>query len=92
VRADDDEVLKFFLDEGVPDSVGRVFEEAGHQAIFLRDSDLARGSADPVVCVYAAEIEAILVALDGDIKRLAQSHGVGAGRFRRLNLLKLSLP
>ena len=42
--------------------------------------------------MYATESAAILVALDGDMKKLAQSYGMGAGRFRSLNLLKLSCP
>lgn len=32
------------------------------------------------------------MALDGDMKKLAKGHGAGAGRFSRLNLLKLSCP
>jgi hypothetical protein len=43
-----------------------------------------------VVCAFAEVSASILVALDGDMKRIAQGFGVGAGRFRRLNLLKLS--
>jgi predicted nuclease of predicted toxin-antitoxin system len=76
----------------VPDSVGIALKNAGHEATFLRNSGLAIGSADPIVSVYAIESESILVALDGDMKKLAQSRGIGAGRFRSLNLLKLSCP
>lgn len=82
-------VLKLFLDEGVPDSVGRAFMEAGHQVAFLNKT-LARGSSDQLVCAIAQINDAILVALDGDMKRIAQGHGVGSGRFRRLGLIKLS--
>lgn len=84
--------LKFFLDEGVPDSVGRALETLGHEVTLLRESGLARGSPDQLVCAYAEINEAILIALDGDMKKLAQTHGAGARRFRKLNLIKLSCP
>jgi predicted nuclease of predicted toxin-antitoxin system len=82
--------LKFFLDEGVPDSVAKVLRDAGHEAVLLRESGVARGSPDQLVCAYAEVTEAILIAIDGDMKQLARSHGAGAGRFKRLNLVKLS--
>jgi predicted nuclease of predicted toxin-antitoxin system len=81
--------LRLFLDEGVPDSVGHVFLESGHQVAFLNKS-LARGSSDHLVCAIADINEAILVALDGDMKRIAQGYGVGSGRYLRLGLIKLS--
>jgi predicted nuclease of predicted toxin-antitoxin system len=82
-------VLRLLLDEGIPDSVGHVFLERGHQVGFLNKT-LARGSADPLVCAIADINQAILVAGDGDMKRIAQSYGIGARRFLRLGLIKLS--
>jgi predicted nuclease of predicted toxin-antitoxin system len=82
-------VLRLFLDEGVPDSVGHVFMEAGHEVAFLNRM-MARGSSDQLVCVIADINQAILVALDGDMKRIAQGYGVGARRYLRLGLIKLS--
>ena len=81
--------LRLFLDEGVPDSVGHAFMEAGHQVGFLNRT-LARGSSDHLVCAIADLNDAILVALDGDMKRIAQSYGIGGGRFLKLGLIKLS--
>lgn len=63
--------------------------ERGHQVGFLNKT-LARGSSDPLVCAIADINDAILVALDGDMKRIAQSYGVGSRRFLRLGLVKLS--
>lgn len=82
-------VLKLFLDEGVPNSVGRAFEDSGHEVIYLRDA-IATGSPDQLVCAVAEANDAILVALDGDMRRIAQRHGVGQRRYRRLSLIKLS--
>ncbi|WP_130271096.1 DUF5615 family PIN-like protein [Phyllobacterium myrsinacearum] len=81
--------LKFFLDESVPDSVGRVLATHGHEVIFLRDA-IAIGSPDQLVCAVSQANEAILVAIDGDMKRLAKRHGVSNQRYRKLSLLKLS--
>lgn len=81
--------LKVFLDEGVPNSVGACFARAGHTVIYLRDA-IATGSPDQLVCAVAEANDAILLALDGDMRQLAQRHGVGRLRFRRLSLIKLS--
>jgi hypothetical protein len=47
-----------------------------------------RGSKDDLVCIAAEANDALLVAFDNDMKRLARRHGVSAARFKRLNLLK----
>jgi predicted nuclease of predicted toxin-antitoxin system len=81
--------LRFFLDEGVPDSVGRALKAAGHEVLYIRQN-LAPGSPDELVCAVSEVHEAILVALDADMKKLANRHGVGRQRYRTLSLLKLS--
>lgn len=81
--------LKLFLDEGVPDAVGKVFAHAGHEVIYLRDC-IATGSSDDLVCVAAEANEAILVACDGDMKQLVKRFGIGNGRFKKLSLIKIS--
>ncbi|WP_156668181.1 DUF5615 family PIN-like protein [Rhizobium bangladeshense] len=82
--------LRFFLDEGVPDSVGKKCSDAGHEVIYLRDC-IATGSPDELVCVAAEKNEAILVACDGDMKQLVKKFGIGNGRFKKLSLVKLSV-
>jgi predicted nuclease of predicted toxin-antitoxin system len=82
--------LKFLLDESVPDSVARALRAFGHEATVLRESGVARGSPDQVVATFAEVSDSILVALDGDMKQLAKDNGFGHGRFKKLNLLKLS--
>jgi len=85
------QALRFMLDEGVPDSVGEIFEKAGHEVIYLNKSQvIMRGSPDPLVVQAAVANEAILVALDGDMRKIAQGHGVGKNRYRMLSLIKLS--
>lgn len=81
--------LRFFLDEGVPDSVGKALETAGHTVFYLRQT-LLPGSPDHVVCAIAEAHAAILVALDADMKVLARRHGAGGQRYRKLSLLKFS--
>jgi predicted nuclease of predicted toxin-antitoxin system len=81
--------LKLFLDEGVPDSVGRIFASFGHNVIYLRDA-IEPGSPDTLVCAAAEANDAILVACDGDMRELARQHGLGRMRFKKLHLIKLS--
>jgi predicted nuclease of predicted toxin-antitoxin system len=81
--------LKLFLDEGVPVSVGNCFLDAGHKVIPFKDA-VAPGSPDQLVCAVSEANEAVLVALDGDMRKLAQRRGVGRNRFRKLSLIKLS--
>lgn len=72
-------------------SVGHAFEEQGHEVIYLWEAT-PRGSDDPVVCAAALANDAILVALDADMKAIARGHGIGSQRFKRLSLIKLSCP
>lgn len=81
--------LRFLLDEGAPRSVGRLLEEHGHEVIYFAEA-LTPGSPDVLVAKAAEANEAILVAVDGDMKELAKRAGIGGGRFRQLSLLKFS--
>ena len=81
--------LRLFLDECVPDGVGRVFSDSGHEVIYLRQAG-ATGSPDPLVCTLAEENDAILVSLDGDMRKIARGVGTTAARFAKLSLIKLS--
>ncbi len=82
--------LRVLLDAGVPDSVGRVFEERGHTVIYHRDV-LPEKTPDPVVATTALASGAILVAIDRDMKQMSQRYGMTArgDRFARLSLIRL---
>ncbi len=80
--------LRFVLDEGVGNSVGHALEELGHEVIYANKS--IPGSSDLVVCAFAQINKCILVAIDGDMKQIAKKHGVGGGKYKHLNLIKLS--
>lgn len=81
--------LRVFLDEGVPESVGRCFAEAGHIVIYFKDAAVP-GSPDQLVAAVSEANDAVLVALDGDMRQIARRRGIGQVRFRRLSLIKLS--
>lgn len=81
--------LRVLLDEGVPRSVGHVLEADGHEVLYFEDV-LVKGSTDPVVCTAADANQAVLVALDNDMKAAAKRQGIGQSRYRRLSLIKLS--
>lgn len=82
--------LRAFLDAGVPDSVGRVLSASGHEAIYHRDV-LPDKTPDTVVAATALANDAILVAIDKDMKQIAQRYGMTArnDRFGQLSLIRL---
>lgn len=83
-------ILRTFLDAGVPDSVADIFRKHSHLAILHREA-LPEKSTDAVVCATAMANDAILVAIDGDMKTFAKRFGISQGstRFARLNIIRL---
>lgn len=83
--------LRFALDEGVPNAVGRILEESGHKVIYLNKGNLVpRGAKDTLVCAFAIMSDMILVAIDGDMRMIAKGHGASSSIYAKLNLVKLS--
>lgn len=82
--------LRVFLDAGAPESVGHVFAQRGHTVIYHREI-LPERSPDDIVCAAALANDAILIAVDGDMKRLAKRYGSTptSARFARLNLIRI---
>ena len=64
------------------------FRACGHPS----PRGLAAGTPDPLVARTAQANNAILVAYDRDMRKLARRHGVGGGRFARLSLIHLQCP
>lgn len=82
--------LRFALDEGVPNSVGKALQELGHRVYFLNEGTLVpRGSKDQLVCAFAVMNDLILVAIDGDMKTIAKRYGATGALYAKLNLLQL---
>jgi predicted nuclease of predicted toxin-antitoxin system len=80
--------MRFFLDHGVPVSVAKTLEEAGHEVIILK-SALAPDSEDPVVALAAAENSAILLSFDRDFRAIAGRLGVSNKRLRKLSRIQM---
>src|SRR4051812_32493294 len=75
---------KFFTDQCVPDSVGRMLIAAGYAVERLREK-LATDSPDQLVATYSEISGAVLISLDRDFKSLAPRIGIGQQRFRKLS-------
>lgn len=75
--------------DSVPVSVGRCFAAAGHTVIHFPDAAIP-GSPDQLVAAVSEANDAVLVALDGDMRQIARRRGIGQRRFHRLSLIKLS--
>ena len=80
-------ILPLFFDEGAPRSVGRFFENHGHSVTYMQDV-MERGSPDALVAEIAQRNDAILVAVDKDMRQIAKQNGIGGTRFKRLDLLQ----
>lgn len=79
--------LRLFLDNNVPDSVGRYLQGRGHSVKRLRFW-ISADSPDPVVATTAMESDRILVTLDRDFN----SQRFQQDRFARLCRISLSGP
>jgi predicted nuclease of predicted toxin-antitoxin system len=81
-------VLRVFLDAGVPDSVADVLSDRGHFVILYRQA-LAEKAGDDVVCTTALANDAILLAIDPDMKSFPKRYGIskGSDRYSRLSLI-----
>jgi hypothetical protein len=79
--------LRFFLDNNIPDSIGRYLQSRGHSVLRQRFT-IPPNSPDPVVAMTAMQDGRILVTQDKDFnnQRFAQ------GRFTGLSRLSLSGP
>jgi predicted nuclease of predicted toxin-antitoxin system len=82
--------FRVLLDASVPDSVGKVLARRGCEVILHRDV-LPDATPDEVVCATALKNDAILAALDNDMKRIAERYGANPGntRFARLHLIRI---
>lgn len=78
--------MKFFLDEGAPAGIADTLEEAGFTVIRFHEA-ASPGDADPIVAQIAMANEAVLVAVDRDMRELAKGAGVSKSRYKTLNLL-----
>jgi predicted nuclease of predicted toxin-antitoxin system len=79
--------MRFFLDEGVPRSVGKFLEAEGFEVLYLEDK-IAKGSKDTLVAAVSEANDAVLVAFDSDFKSIVSRQGIGQRRFRTLSLLR----
>lgn len=79
--------MRFFIDQNVPDSVGRFLSERGYEVVFLRQR-IPNDSPDALVAAVAEANDAILVTFDPDFKALTNRIGIGRRRFTKLSLIR----
>jgi predicted nuclease of predicted toxin-antitoxin system len=67
-----------------------MLKNLGHEVIYHREV-LPEKTPDDVVCVTAMANDAILIAIDADLKHMAKRYGVTqkSSRFEKLNLIRL---
>jgi len=79
--------MRFFVDQNVPDSVGRFLESRGYAVILLRNK-IPTDSPDTLVAAVSEANNAVLVTFDPDFKALASRIGIGRRRFTKLSLIR----
>lgn len=77
--------LQFFLDNNVPDSIGKFLQRRGHSVKRQRFS-IPADSPDPVVAMTALRADRILITQDKDFN----SQRFQQERFERLSRISLS--
>ena len=82
--------MRLLIDENVPASVARFFEERGHEVLYVRDLFPA-GTPDPVLATIGDRLSAIIVTWDRDFDDLVRRIPAGGkARFRRLGRITFS--
>ena len=82
--------LRFLFDEGVPQPAREPLDEAGHHVI-LHHEAVSPSASDDLVCIAAIQNDAVLVAIDNDMKRFVKWYGrkVSQDRFKSLHVLRI---
>lgn len=84
--------IPFFLDNNVPDSVGTVLQDSGHDVTRLREV-MDRESADPVIAIACARGGQVLVTHDRDFRSGAERLNISRRQYREsLHRIQLRCP
>jgi hypothetical protein len=80
--------LVVLLDEGAPIQIAEPFRAGGHRVI-LHGDVLSPSAKDDVVAATAIQNNAVLIAVDRDMRQLAKRWGNAqdGGRYKRLSLI-----
>ena len=68
-----------------------MLKEFGHTVTY-GNRTLTPGTPDPVVCLISLNDQAILVAMDKDMKRIAKENGASNSQFASLSFVHLDCP
>src|SRR5882672_6758316 len=86
------QVIPFFTDQNVPDSVGNALLAAGHGVIRLRDV-MDTKTADPVIAVACSQHGQVLVSHDGDFRDLSKRLKITQRQYRtKLHRIQMECP
>ena len=84
--------IPFFTDQNVPDSVGDVIIDAGHELTRLRDV-MDATTADPIIAVACARNGHVLVSHDRDFRHVSRRLGITQRQFQKsLHRIQLRCP
>lgn len=81
--------LRFFLDQCVPDAVGRFLNDSGHDAVYLR-TVLETNTPDQLVAAQALHDDRILVSVDSDFRKMRKRLSIDAPKVKTLNVVLMT--
>lgn len=80
--------IPFFLDQNVPDSVGRFLLKSGHDVIYLRQC-MPTDTKDPVIAIACAANGRVLVTHDRDFRAISKRLSMTKRNARKLHRISL---
>lgn len=81
--------IPFFMDQNVPDSVGKFLETEGHTVVRLREV-MATTTPDPVIAVACTKNGHVLVSHDKDFRQIAKRLNITQRQYQQ-SLHKITL-
>jgi predicted nuclease of predicted toxin-antitoxin system len=83
--------ILFHLDECVPESVGDVLRDKGHNVESIR-LFVPKGTADSIIAAIGEQDAAILVTVDKDLRAFAPRIPKERRRYKKLGIISLRCP
>ena len=77
----DSEIIAFFTDQNVPDSVGQRVLAAGHSLVRLRDVMLT-DTKDPIIAIACEKSGHVLITHDKDFRSSARRFGLTQKQYQ----------
>lgn len=80
--------IPFFMDQNVPDPVGKMLIAAGHDVVLLREC-MPTDTKDPIIAMACARHARVLVSHDRDFRAISKRLAITQRHYRQLHRIGL---